>query len=80
VQLLYESRPIADVQVMAFSKTQPKNKLLARTDSNGRARFVLPHADVWLLSAVHMIPAPTGTPADWESFWASLTFDTAERR
>jgi len=80
VQLLYESRPIANVQVMAFSKTQPKNKLLARTDAQGRARFVLPHGDVWLLSAVHMIPAPADTKADWESFWASLTFDTAERR
>lgn len=80
VQLLYESRPIADVQVMAFSKTQPKNRLLQRTDANGRSRFVLPHADVWLLSAVHMIPAPAGTQADWESFWASLTFDTRDPR
>jgi len=80
VQLLYESRPIADVQVMAFSKTQPKNKLLQRTDAQGCARFVLPHADVWLLSAVHMISAPADTQAEWESFWASLTFDTADRR
>ncbi len=79
VQLLYENRPLANVQVLALSKTKPKTRLLQRTDANGRARFVLPHADVWLLSAVHMIPAPADAKADWESFWASLTFDTDDR-
>lgn len=76
VQLLYENRPLANVQVLALSKTKPRTRLLQRTDANGRARFILPHADVWLLSAVHMIPAPADAKADWESFWASLTFDT----
>jgi hypothetical protein len=33
---------------------------------------------VWLVKAVHMIPAKPGTNADWESYWASLTFDLAE--
>jgi uncharacterized GH25 family protein len=80
VQLLYEGRPLADVQVMALSKTRSKDRLLQRTDASGRARFALPHADVWLLSAVHMIPAPAEAKADWESFWASLTLDTADRR
>ena len=54
--------------------------LIWRTDAEGRARLVLPHADVWLLSVVHMIPAPAGAKADWESFWASLSFETADRR
>jgi uncharacterized GH25 family protein len=76
VQLLYENRPLAGAQLMAFSKKKPKDRLLQRTDSEGRARFVLPHADVWLLSAVHMIPAPADAKADWESFWASLSFET----
>ena len=30
---------------------------------------------IWLIKAVHMIPAPAGTNADWASFWASLTFE-----
>jgi len=80
VQLLYENRPLAGAQLMAFSKKKPKDRLLQRTDAEGRARFVLPHADVWLLSAVHMIPAPADAKADWESFWASLSFETEDRR
>ena len=33
------------------------------------------HSDgMWLIKAVHMVPAATGSSADWESFWASLTF------
>jgi len=76
VQLLYENRPLVGAQLMAFSKKKPKDRLLQRTDAEGRARFVLPHADVWLLSAVHMIPAPPDAKADWESFWASLSFET----
>lgn len=29
----------------------------------------------WLFTTIHMIPAPEGLDADWESFWASLTFE-----
>lgn len=79
VQLLYENRPLAGAQITAFSKTKPKQHLLQRTDRAGRARFVLPHADVWLLNAVHMIEAPAEAKADWESFWASLSFETSAK-
>jgi hypothetical protein len=30
---------------------------------------------MWLIKAVHMIPAPAGTNAEWQSYWASLTFE-----
>ncbi len=80
VQLLYENRPLANAQLLAFSNKKPRDRLLQRTDAEGRARFVLPHADVWLLSAVHMIPAPADAKADWESFWASLSFETKAER
>jgi len=80
VQLLYENRPLANAQLLAFSKKKLKTPLVQRTDAEGRARFVLPHADIWMLSAVHMIPAPADAKADWESFWASLSFETSDRR
>ena len=80
VQLLYESRPLANAKLVAFSKKKLKTQLVQRTDAEGRARFVLPHADIWMLSAVHMIPAPADAKADWESFWASLSFATDNRR
>jgi len=75
VQLLYEGRPLAGAQMVAFSKTKPEVRLTQRTDKAGRVSFVLPHADIWLLNAVHIMPAPADAKADWESFWASLTFE-----
>jgi len=80
VQLLYEGRPLANARLVAFSKKKLKSQPTQRTDAEGRARFVLPHADIWMLSAVHMIPAPADARADWESFWASLSFETGGRR
>ena len=74
VQLLYENQPLANVQIEAFSKKNMTTRLLQRTDQVGRARFTLPHGGVWLLNAVHMIPAPSSANAEWESFWASFTF------
>jgi uncharacterized GH25 family protein len=46
-----------------------------RTDAAGRVRVPLSRSGVWLVKAVHMIPAPAGADADWESIWASLTFE-----
>ena len=80
VQLLLENRPLANALLVAFSKKKLKSQLTQRTDAQGRARFALPHADIWMLSVVHMIPAPADAKADWESFWASLSFETGERR
>jgi hypothetical protein len=35
---------------------------------------------MWLIKAVHMIPAPAGSKAEWASFWASLTFELRNAR
>ena len=75
MQLLYESKPLEGALVIAFTSDQPENKLEARTDSAGRVQLELPHAGIWLVKAVHMIQiSPSDQQADWESFWASLTF------
>jgi len=75
VRLTYESRPMADVLVVAINRTNPTEKLSARSDANGRVRFRLPQGGQWLIKAVHMIPAKADAQADWESFWATLTFE-----
>lgn len=79
VRLYYEQRPLADALVIASNKTKPTEKIRVRTDRDGRARLRLPIAGVWLLTAVHMTPAPAQTKADWESVWASLTFELPRR-
>jgi uncharacterized GH25 family protein len=75
VRLTYENRPLAGALVVAMNRRNPSQKLSARTDNDGRVRFRLPTGGMWLVKAVHMIPAPAGANAEWASFWASLTFD-----
>ena len=61
--------------VIALSARNPSLKLSARTDRDGRVRFRFPQNGAWLVKAVHLIPARQGANADWESFWASSTFE-----
>jgi len=53
-------------------------QLTARSDKQGAFSFVLPHAGVWLIKSVHMVRADFFSDADWESLWASLTFEASE--
>jgi len=74
-RLLYENRPLAGALVVAFNKAAPLDKLKARTDPDGRVIFDIKRRGTWLVTAVHMIPAPRGSEAQWESIWASLSFE-----
>ncbi|MBI3546469.1 MAG: DUF4198 domain-containing protein [Gammaproteobacteria bacterium] len=74
-RLLYENHPLAGSLVVAFNKAAPLEKLKARTDKNGRVHFDFNRPGTWLVTSVHMIPAPAGAGAQWESAWASLSFE-----
>jgi hypothetical protein len=75
LRLLYEGKPLAGALVVAFNKAKPLAKLKGRTDDNGRVEFTLPRSGIWLVTSVHMIPASFFSGYDWESLWASLTFE-----
>ena len=79
VRLYYGGKPLAGTLVMALRKERSEPRLSARSDSQGRVRLRLDRPGVWLVKAVHMVPAPKETGADWESFWASLTFEVPVR-
>ena len=79
VRLTYENRPLAGALVVAMNRLNPAEKLTARTDADGRVRFRLRPGGMWLIKAVHMVPAPAGAHAEWASFWASLTFEMRNR-
>jgi uncharacterized GH25 family protein len=79
VRLTYENRPLAGALVVAMNRLNPAEKLSARTDKDGRVRLKLRPGGMWLIKAVHMVPAPAGTNADWASYWASLTFEMREQ-
>jgi len=75
VRLTYENRPLAGALVVAMNRLNPSEKLAARTGHDGRVRLRLPSGGMWLVKAVHMLPAPAGSNAEWRSYWASLTFE-----
>jgi uncharacterized GH25 family protein len=76
VRLLLEGRPLSGALVQALLHLDPAAKTAARTDRDGRARLRLRRGGFWMIKAVEMGPAPQGAGADWQSLWASLTFDT----
>jgi uncharacterized GH25 family protein len=75
VRLTYKDRPLAGALVIAFNRANPSEKTRIRTDQEGRVRLRLSQSGLWLVKAVHMIPAASGTNAQWASYWASLTFE-----
>ena len=78
VSLMYEGRALPGALVVAMNRSNPMSKISARTDRTGHVKLRLPEDGVWLVKAVHMIPAPDGSNADWASFWASLTFEVGK--
>jgi uncharacterized GH25 family protein len=74
VVLRYEGKPLAGALVMAL-RGSGETVASIRSDAAGRVRVPLSRGGPWLVKAVHMVPAPAGTDADWESIWASLTFE-----
>ncbi len=75
VRLTYENRPLAGALVVAINRLNPAEKVAARSDRSGRVKLRLHSGGMWLVKAVHMVPAPTGSGAEWTSYWASLTFE-----
>ncbi len=75
VELRYRGQPINGVLVIAFPSREPGRRVALRTGADGRVTIPLDRPGRWLVKAVHMIEVPDPDPqADWESFWASLTF------
>jgi hypothetical protein len=75
--LLWEGKPLADTQVALFRKgesTDTGTRTLTRTNETGLASFTIPATGTYMAASVHMTEAPADRNADWQSYWASLTF------
>ena len=75
VRLFYRGKPLASALVKAFPQGSVDAEAKVRTDVAGRATLTLGKPGVWLINAVHMIDAPAGSGARWESLWSSLVFE-----
>lgn len=78
VQVTFQGRPLAGVLVGCAPKSAPETEVRKRSDADGRASFTLDRASAWLVRGVHMIACPDPAAADWESYWASVTFEIAK--
>jgi uncharacterized GH25 family protein len=79
LSLLYQGNPLANILVIAFTAEHPDEQQLLRTNDDGRVIVKLTKPGVWLIKGVHIIETPdTEERADWESFWASLTFQLGD--
>jgi uncharacterized GH25 family protein len=76
--ILFRGKPLSNVLIVAMSKDDPEHTVRARSDKRGRASLQLPRGGFWLVKAVHMEPAPKSSGSDWESWWASMTFELAK--
>jgi uncharacterized GH25 family protein len=75
LSLLFRGKPAANVLVVAMNRDDPERAVRARTDATGKVKLRLPRAGFWLIKAVQMESAPAGSGVDWESWWASITFE-----
>ncbi|MFD1341669.1 DUF4198 domain-containing protein [Litorisediminicola beolgyonensis] len=82
VQVLFEGAPRADAQIELFAKS-PDGTVevtLHRTDGEGRVTIPVAPGHQYLVDSVVLResdPAETNG-AEWESLWASLTFEVPE--
>ena len=73
--ILYEGKPLADTLVVALLHGQPGVHIEARSDAQGAFTLSLPRPGIWLIKSVHMVRASWFAGEDWDSLWASLTFE-----
>ena len=89
VRVLWNRRPLAGARVKAWrcdlatdgaardpgARDSVGTAWQGVTDARGEAAVPLAAAGEWLVSVEHMVPSDDRAEADWESTWASLTFE-----
>ena len=79
-RVLYDGKPLPEALVVAMLRVDPSVRLAVRSDAQGAFSLALPRAGVWLIKSVHMVRASIFSRADWDSLWASLTFESPDAR
>ena len=77
VRALVDGVPVANQYVVAGGRTTAGARIAqrgVRTDAGGMARVRLGSAGIWYIKFIHMARARADTTIDYESKWATLTF------
>jgi hypothetical protein len=77
VWVLFEGKPAAGLQLEAAraGRAGSKTTVIGRTGSDGRINIPVDQTGQWRLHSLRMERCLEPTVADWESSWASLTFE-----
>ena len=74
VLLLYDGKPNPNSQITTFHKNRNQTEITkTKTDSSGKATISIKNTGLFLLSSVYFKKSDIKN-ADWQSLWASLTF------
>lgn len=74
--VLADGKPVAGMMVTAWNKDDASKAVSATTSERGKVTFKLDARGLWLINAVQMKAVnEAGGDCDWESLWASVTFD-----
>jgi hypothetical protein len=77
VRALVDGRPVANQYVVTGGRGAGGSRIAqrsVRTDAGGVARVPLRSAGIWYVKFIHMERATADTTIDYESKWATLTF------
>ncbi len=76
-RILFRGKPAAGLQIEAAwaAGGQSKTVVVGRTDSSGRISVPLEKHGLWRIHTLKMERCTEPAIADWESYWASLTFE-----
>jgi uncharacterized GH25 family protein len=77
LRVLFRGKPAADLQIESSlaGPSGTKTIVVGRTGSDGRLNVPIAGAGRWRLHTIKMERCDEISVADWESFWASLTFE-----
>jgi hypothetical protein len=77
VRILLRGKPAAGLQLETAWADGPEHKTTAvgKTDVEGRIDVPILRQGLWRLHSLKMERCTEAKAADWESFWASLTFE-----
>ena len=74
VRVLFEGKPLEGVFVYPLAESAEKYETGYETDADGKAEVPLKTAGLWSLHCIYMRPYAGKNEADWESFFATVTF------
>lgn len=82
-RLLYRGRPLAGARLHAGAAPPTTQAAAAdqhlETDAEGVVRVCVDRPGLWNVRTIHVVPADSGSGADWDTHWATLVFEVPRR-